>query len=916
MIMDFNHIPLELKDRPQWVLWKLEERDGKPTKIPYQPRDPKQKASSTNPDTWGTLERVLSVLKTNGFAGIGYVFSPEDDYAGVDLDHCRKFKMAEIDPWARKIITGFYSYTENSQSETGVHIILKGKVPPGGNKKGNVEMYSESRFFVMTGQHLKGTPTTIESRQSELEALHLKTFGKPQAPPQARGPLSVLELSDRELIEKAKTARNGDKFSRLWGGDITGYDTPSEATAALLKLLVFWCGPDPGRVERLFRQSGLMREKWDRPQSGSTWGRLEIDKAIARTPEYYTPSQGPPGANSTGAKRGKKKKAGGQAQGNLQGHKEGESGRIAWIGHKYFVEGGRLCLETHDRKTAMPLTCSLANFQARIEEEITRDDGQRTLKEFLVTGNLDTGRPLPPARIPAREFDGLSWIRREWGAAASQAPGRSLGLHLVNAIQAHSQGFKRRTVFVHTGWRKISGVWRYLHGGGAIGPGEAVELDLGENLGNYRLPDPGGIESAQASLRFLEIGPWEITAPLIACVYLAPFADLLKIDFSLWIYGPTGSLKSTLAALALSHFGNFSRTTLPGSWFSTVNSLEKLCFTLKDSLVVIDDFMPAANPKESQKMGESAARLIYQAGNRSGRGRLAADLSARPNHYPRGLIISTGEMLLPGQRQSATARYLGLELDPKKTPIDKARLTAAQREAHLYPASMAAYLADLAPRLEDAQAETKDLWEYYRTAFQSTAHLRIPEIQAWLAVGFEIFLRFQVRMGAIPVGQKCGIEKQAAQVWKTLGEAHARRIEGERPTLKFLAILRELFYQGRVYVESTTMAGAPPPAREVLGWNRTEPANNAELIGWADDDTLFLMTEMSVKVVHESIIRQGDFLSLGKNDLLAALAREGIIEPGKGENTKFKWIQGTSKRVICLPLKNLFHCEATEDGDE
>ena len=148
-------------------------------------------------------------------------------------------------------------------------------------------------------------------------------------------------------------------------------------------------------------------------------------------------------------------------------------------------------------------------------------------------------------------------------------------------------------------------------------------------------------------------------------------------------------------------------------------------------------------------MSEKAGRLIYQAGNRSSRGRLAPDLSARPNHYPRCLIISTGEMLLPGQRQSATARYLGIELDPKKTPIDKARLTAAQGEAHLYPGAMAAYLEHLAPRLEDTQAEIQDLWEGYRTAFQSAAHLRIPEIQAWLAVGFEMFLRFQARMGAI-----------------------------------------------------------------------------------------------------------------------------------------------------------------------
>ncbi|MGA9755915.1 MAG: DUF927 domain-containing protein [Desulfobaccales bacterium] len=581
-------------------------------------------------------------------------------------------------------------------------------------------------------------------------------------------------------------------------------------------------------------------------------------------------------------------------------------------GHLYFIDRGRLCLETVDREGKPKLTI-LANFQAQIEEEVTRDDGLRPSKEFHIAGSLDTGRLLPRARIMAKEYDSLNWIPREWGAAAAVAPGRSLGAHLVNAIQAHSQGFKRRTVYAHTGWQKIGLVWRYLHGGGAIGQGDPVEVDLGENLSNYSLPEPGGIEAAQASLRFLDIGPWKITAPLLACVYLAPFADLCNVDFSLWFHGPTGGLKSTLAALALCHFGNFSRTTLPGSWFSTVNSLEKLCFVLKDSLLVIDDFMPAANSKESHRMAESAARLIYQAGNRSGRGRLTADLSARPDHRPRCLIISTGEMLLPGQRQSATARYLGVEFDPEKTPIDMARLTAAQREQALYPQAMAAYLEPLAPHLDDTLTQIQELWGDFRGAFQRTAHLRIPEIQAWLAVGFELFLRFQTIMGAITQDVAVDLHDRAWRVFEALGEKHSRIIEGERPTLKFLAILRELFYQSRVYVESATVAGAPPQERGALGWEGTEPAKHAELVGWAGDGVLYLMPEMTLKVIHETIRRQGDFLSLGKNDLFAALAREGFIEPARGENTQIKWIQGASKRVICLPLVKLADDEAMEN---
>ncbi len=598
-------------------------------------------------------------------------------------------------------------------------------------------------------------------------------------------------------------------------------------------------------------------------------------------------------------------------EGDRSSQKAGEPARIPWVGHSYCVKEGRLSLAVYDGKNwdYKPL----ANFQARITQEVTRDDGLRVFKEFHVAGTLDNKRNLPMAQIPAREFDGLAWIRREWGSAAAAAPGRTYAPHLVNAIMAHSQEAKWRTVFAHTGWRKVNGVWRYLHGGGAIGEGDPVEVDLGENLNNYCLPGPGGIEAAQASLKFLGIAPWEITAPLIACVYLAPLADLLKIDFSLWLYGPTGSMKSTIAALALSHFGNFSRTTLPGSWFSTINSLEKLCFTLKDSLVIIDDFMPAANSKESHRMAQGAARLIYQAGNRSSRGRLSADLSARPNHYPRCLIISTGEMLLPGQRQSATARYLGVEIDPKKTPIDRARLTEAQREAHLFPGAMAAYITRLAPRLEDTLLKIQERWGDFRVAFQSTAHLRVPEIQAWLAVGLELFLRFQTLMGTITQDDADIMHDRAWRVFEALGERHSRIIDGEKPTLKFLAILRELFYQGRVYVESAAVAGAPPQGEGELRWEGTEPPKNAELVGWADDRVIYLMPEMTVKVVMETIRKQSDFLSLGKNELLAALAREGFIEPGNDGNTKFKKIQGVSKRVIWLPLANLFHIEVNAD---
>lgn len=296
-------IPRELKARPQWVLWKPEVRDGKPTKIPYCPQDQGRKAAADNPATWGPYEKALKISQTDGVAGIGFAFSADDPYSGIDIDHCRKLKMAEVEPWARAIITMLNSYTENSPSGLGVHILIKGKLPPGSRRKGKVEMYDRGRYFTVTGLHLAGTPTTIKYRQSEIETLHRKMFGeaqKPRTPPTR--PTPTLDLSDQELIDRAHRATNGRKFRMLWRGDLAGHPSASEATAALLNHLVFWCGRDQERIDRLFRQSGLMREKWDRPQSGSTWGVIEIQKAIDRATDFYTPGQRPPGPDPTRSK--------------------------------------------------------------------------------------------------------------------------------------------------------------------------------------------------------------------------------------------------------------------------------------------------------------------------------------------------------------------------------------------------------------------------------------------------------------------------------------------------------------------------------------------------------------------------------------------------------------------------------------
>lgn len=159
-------VPEGLRNRSQWVVWKLTQRDGqtKATKVPYNPRRANAKASTTNPDTWSTFRDAVSACRTGSFDGIGFVFSVDDPYVGIDLDGCRDPETGVIQSWARDIIDLLKSYTEISPSGTGVHILVQGGLPPGRRRRGHIEMYSEDCFFTITANQLPDCPMNIERR--------------------------------------------------------------------------------------------------------------------------------------------------------------------------------------------------------------------------------------------------------------------------------------------------------------------------------------------------------------------------------------------------------------------------------------------------------------------------------------------------------------------------------------------------------------------------------------------------------------------------------------------------------------------------------------------------------------------------------------------------------------------------------
>ncbi|MCC7409533.1 MAG: hypothetical protein IT442_15825 [Phycisphaeraceae bacterium] len=294
-------VPLELRQRTQWVCWRYVERDGKQTKCPFNARTGAA-ANSTNPGTWSTFDDATRACQTDStYEGVGFVFAADGPYCGVDLDDCIDPRTGELKAWGQWFIDQLASYSEISPSGTGVKVIVQGRKPGPRCKKafedGEVEIYDHDRFFTITGRHLAGTPSAVRSCQEDVDDIYQLVFGaaQPTQPPANLAlPAEGCGLTDDDIIEKASRSRPGGvKFSALWSGNWSGhFVSQSEADSSLVFTLAFYT-KDAGQIDRLFRRSGLFRPKWDEKHGAKTYGQMTIDKALEMVVEQYRPPRLP-----------------------------------------------------------------------------------------------------------------------------------------------------------------------------------------------------------------------------------------------------------------------------------------------------------------------------------------------------------------------------------------------------------------------------------------------------------------------------------------------------------------------------------------------------------------------------------------------------------------------------------------------
>lgn len=287
----------EIESLPQWVCYQNQwnERKQKNSKIPKNPATG-YGAKANDPATWATYAEAAAAARRFNFDGVGFEFAA--GYMGIDLDNVIGAD-GKINAVAAEIIATIDSYTEYSPSGKGLHILCKckGANPIGSrNDAIGLEMYNNGRFFTVTGKPY-GAAKPIQERAAQVEEVYMKYLYKPKEQPKAQtGTGSISGGSyrntdtDADLWNKMFKSAKGWEIQALYHGDISKYNNDhSRADQALANHLAYWTNNDVVRIDRMFRQSGLMRTKWDQKRGTQTYGEKTIAAAIANTPTYIPP---------------------------------------------------------------------------------------------------------------------------------------------------------------------------------------------------------------------------------------------------------------------------------------------------------------------------------------------------------------------------------------------------------------------------------------------------------------------------------------------------------------------------------------------------------------------------------------------------------------------------------------------------
>ena len=282
-------VPDEMKARKNWVAvrtWKSAEKD----KLSKRPIDCNtgNYAESDNPETWTTFDKALEYVREHGGTTVAYALDGKDKVSCVDIDRCFD-ENGELSETAKEALKrSGATYAEKSVSGNGLHIFGKtdGMDLRTFSKGGDLEFYQKEQFIAMTGDGAKTKDLINFDTCGMKPYLESKCEKRIEWKGVCKGENGLSSMSDKDVVEKAREAKNGDKFKRLYAGEDL-QNNHSNSDMSLMNILAYWCNGDKEQMLRIFATSGLFR-----PNKSADYYEHTAIKALREIPvkSTYTPT--------------------------------------------------------------------------------------------------------------------------------------------------------------------------------------------------------------------------------------------------------------------------------------------------------------------------------------------------------------------------------------------------------------------------------------------------------------------------------------------------------------------------------------------------------------------------------------------------------------------------------------------------
>lgn len=567
----------------------------------------------------------------------------------------------------------------------------------------------------------------------------------------------------------------------------------------------------------------------------------------------------------------------------------------------YAIDNSSLCLlrEKRNKMTGEieKEYTPVSNVLPLITEQIIYKNGKDEEAAYVVNGVLlDSNIKLPSITISVDDLNNVRYLSNpNWKRQAILRPIPCAEKHLKYVVDSVSKDFLQcKDVYTHTGFTRINDKLIYLYHGGVIGDIENVNVDLSrDRLEQYHFTNKTFElqEALKTSYSILNLADVKITIPLLATIYLSPLVSIyrengLYADYILWVEGKTGSRKSTAIAVLLSHFGQFSRNSLPCSFRDSINSLEKKAFILKDVPVCLDDFNPETVGISKTVLAE---KIFAMYGDRAGRDRMNANGKTLKSPYiARGLAIVTAEYF-PEVAQSRLAR--AIVVDVKQNSFDLNKLRNLQENAELLSFAMKEFISWIIKNEEKIISESKELYKKLENETQTNdIHGRTNETINIMKIGFYLFLKFLQQNEVITQEE---LEEKNSLCSGTLNELARHQnieIESQNPVNMFKEALEQLYETEKV---------------QIMDYNA--PDNilpNRTLIGYIDhkEEKYYFLPNVLYKVIVRFCNEQGIKFPISKSALLKYLDNEGYLyrTPKSDRRTIKKKVRNAVLPVIAV----------------